>query len=369
MDLAIIVLVTLNTAGLIVLLVGVFFKKNHTQEDKVYLQKENESLKNEIRELFFQANKTNQTDLYQFKDVIMQHMEGKLKEMNALVEKRLEGGFEKTNQTFVNVIERLSKIDEAQKNIEALSKEVVSLNTVLSDKKTRGIFGEVQLYQLLAAVLGETNSMYETQKKLDNDTIADAVIYAPEPLGMVAIDSKFPLDNYRRMIDKSLHEAERTASTKLFKADVKKHIDAISSKYIIQDVTSDQAIMFVPAEAIFAEITAYHDDVVQYANSKKVWMTSPTTLFSTLTMIQVIVKNIKRDQQTKVIISELNKLSDEFQRYGDRWDKLQRSIKSVANDADQMNITTGKIQKKFDLIKDARFEEAESIELNEENEV
>ena len=116
------------------------------------MQKEYEGLKTQLRELIYESNEKNTKDLYNFKDLITVHIENKLKEMNTLVEKRLQGGFERTNETFVNVVERLSKIDEAQKNIEQLSKEVVSLNSVLADKKTRGIYGEVQLYQLLSAV-------------------------------------------------------------------------------------------------------------------------------------------------------------------------------------------------------------------------
>lgn len=262
---------------------------------KVYMQKEYEGLKTQLRELIYESNEKNTKDLYNFKDLITVHIENKLKEMNTLVEKRLHGGFERTNETFVNVVERLSKIDEAQKNIEQLSKEVVSLNSVLADKKTRGIYGEVQLYQLLSAVFGQDENLYKTQVKLSNQTIADAVLYAPEPLGMVVIDSKFPLDNYKRMTNSEYHQTERDAAKKLFQSDVKKHIDDIANKYIIEGETSHQAILFLPAEAIFAEITAHHETLVEYSNNRRVWLTSPTTLFSTLTMIQVFVQNLKRD--------------------------------------------------------------------------
>ena len=329
---------------------------------KVYMQKEYEGLKTQLRELIYESNEKNTKDLYNFKDLITVHIENKLKEMNTLVEKRLQGGFERTNETFVNVVERLSKIDEAQKNIEQLSKEVVSLNSVLADKKTRGIYGEVQLYQLLSAVFGQDENLYKTQVKLSNQTIADAVLYAPEPLGMVVIDSKFPLDNYKRMTNSEYHQTERDAAKKLFQSDVKKHIDDIANKYIIEGETSHQAILFLPAEAIFAEITAHHETLVEYSNNKRVWLTSPTTLFSTLTMIQVFVQNLKRDEQTKVIIDELNKLNIEFMRYSERWEKLNRSIDTIKKDAEKMSTTTEKIKKKFDYIKDAKFEEARFID-------
>jgi DNA recombination protein RmuC len=329
---------------------------------KVYMQKEYEGLKTQLRELIYESNEKNTKDLYNFKDLITLHIENKLKEMNTLVEKRLQGGFERTNETFVNVVERLSKIDEAQKNIEQLSKEVVSLNSVLADKKTRGIYGEVQLYQLLSAVFGQDENLYKTQVKLSNQTIADAVLYAPEPLGKVVIDSKFPLDNYKRMTNSEFHQTERDAAKKLFQSDVKKHIDDIANKYIIEGETSHQAILFLPAEAIFAEITAHHEVLVEYSNTKRVWLTSPTTLFSTLTMIQVFVQNLKRDEQTKVIIDELNKLNVEFMRYSERWEKLNRSIDTIKKDAEKMSTTTEKIKKKFDYIKDAKFEEARLID-------
>ena len=329
---------------------------------KVYMQKEYEGLKTQLRELIYESNEKNTKDLYNFKDLITIHIENKLKEMNTLVEKRLQGGFERTNETFVNDVERLSKIDEAQKNIEQLSKEVVSLNSVLADKKTRGIYGEVQLYQLLSAVFGQDENLYKTQVKLSNQTIADAVLYAPEPLGMVVIDSKFPLDNYKRMNNSEYHQTERDAAKKLFQSDVKKHIDDIANKYIIEGETSHQAILFLPAEAIFAEITAHHETLVEYSNNRRVWLTSPTTLFSTLTMIQVFVQNLKRDEQTKVIIDELNKLNIEFMRYSERWEKLNRSIDTIKKDAEKMSTTTEKIKKKFDYIKDAKFEEARFID-------
>ena len=176
---------------------------------------------------------------------------------------------------------------------------------------------------------------------------------------MVAIDSKFPLENYRIMVDKNFDKASRETAAKLFKSDVKKHIDAIASKYIIPGVTSDQAIMFLPAEAIFAELNAYHTDIIEYAYKKRVWITSPTTLMSTLTTIEVIIKNSERDKYAKVIQSELTKLSIEFGRYKERWDKLSRSIETVSRDVEDIHITTDKISKRFDSINGVEIEKIE----------
>ena len=271
--------------------------------------------------------------------------------MNEKVNERLDQNFEKTNRTFSNVLERLSKIDEAQKKIDSLSSDIVSLQGILTDKKTRGIFGEVNLKHILSSVFGERNdSIYRLQYTLPNQTVADSILFAPEPLGTIAIDSKFPLENYRNMVDKNIIRVEIEKYEKLFKADVKKHIDAISTKYIIPGVTTNQAIMFLPAEAIFAEINAYHQDIIDYAYKKKVWITSPTTLISTLTVVEMIIKNMERDKYTSIIHEELNKLGLEFARYKERWDKLARSIQTVNKDIENVSITSDKITKKFETI-------------------
>lgn len=290
-------------------------------------------------------------------------IENRLNIMNDRVNERLDENFEKTNKTFTNVLERLSKIDEAQKKIDSLSSDIVSLQSVLTDKKSRGIFGEVNLKHILSSVFGEGNdNIFRLQYSFNNGTIADAVLFAPEPLGLVAIDSKFPLENYRIMVDKKVDQKTRETATKLFKSDVKKHIDAISSKYIIEGVTSNQAIMFLPAEAIFAELNAYHSDILEYAYKKRVWITSPTTLMSTLTTIQVIIKNIERDKYAKVIGEELNKLSVEFGRYKERWDKLSRSIQTVSKDVEEIHTTTNKITKRFDSINKVEIDTTEYLE-------
>ena len=294
-------------------------------------------------------------------------LELKLNEINNKVNTRIDENFEKTNKTFINVLERLSKIDEAQKKIETLSVDIVSLENILTDKKTRGIFGEVNLYNILKNVFGEKNDLlYKTQYKLSNGSIADSVIFAPEPLRTIAIDSKFPLEAYRIMVDKKKSDVERNLAFKQFKLDVKKHIDDISYKYIIDGETSDQAMMFIPAEAIFAEINAYHQDIVEYAYKKRVWLTSPTTLISTLTMIMMIIQNIERDKYTSIIHEELNKLGIEFTRFKERFDKLSKSILTVNKDVEAFTITTDKIKKKFDTISKAQVKDELLIDTEKE---
>lgn len=277
-----------------------------------------------------------------------EQVEKRLLMINEKVNERLDQNFEKTNKTFMNVIERLSKIDEAQKKIDNLSTDIVSLQSILTDKKTRGIFGEVNLKHILTSVFGEKNdNIFRLQYTLSTGVIADSVLFAPEPLGTICIDSKFPLEHYQMMVDKKLSPEMRENYERMFKMDMKKHIDAISSKYIIPGETTDQAILFLPAEAIFAEVNAYHSDIINYAYKKRVWITSPTTLISTLTVIEMIIKNLERDKYSSIIHEELNKLGLEFARYKERWDKLARSIQTVNKDVENVSITAEKISKKF----------------------
>ena len=168
------------------------------------------------------------------------------------------------------------------------------------------------------------------------------------------------------MVDKKQSDEKRNNAYKQFTIDVKKHIDAISSKYIIDGITSNQAMMFIPAEAIFAEINAYHTDLIEYAYKKRVWLVSPTTMISTLTMIMMVIQNIERDKYTSIIHEELNKLGIEFTRFKERFDKLSKSIQTVNKDVENFQITTDKIKKKFDTIsnvqiKDNLIEEIEEV--------
>ena len=362
--------------------------KNHTENSQFLTS----SMNNNIQKLSVRLNENNTAltgvmtennqnltkNINEFKDgltkninenfeKLSQKIENRLDVMNMKVEERLSKGFEETTKTFGNVLERLSKIDEAQKKIEALSSNVVSLQDILTDKKSRGIFGEIQLYQILSSVFGEKNDkLYQKQYKLSNGTIVDSIIFTPEPLGNIAVDSKFPLENYRKMYNNDLSQIERENARKDFVTDLKKHIDAISSKYIIKNETSEQAILFLPAEAIFAEINAYHTDIIEYAYKKNVRIASPTTLISVLTVIQVMMTNLERDKYANIIQQELEKLNVEFTRYRTRWDNLQKDIEKVSKDVKEINTTSNKISKRFTEISNAKFEE-KTVNNNVEN--
>ena len=340
------ILIGLLVIIIILQIINIF--KNKEDNDLIErLGKLEKNVNSDINDFKFDISKVLNEDI----DKLNEKIEKKLLIINNQVNERIDQNFEKTNKTFNNVLERLTKIDEAQKKIDSLSLEIVNLQSVLTDKKTRGIFGEVNLNYILTNIFGEKKgSIYDIQHTLSNDSIADSIIYAPEPLGPICIDSKFPLENYQRMIDKRLTSSERSVATKLFKSDVKRHIDAIASKYIIPGETADEAIMFLPAEAIFAEINAYHPEILEYSYNKKVWIAGPTTLMSTLTIISMIIKNVERDRYAQVIHTELNKLSKEFMKYRERWDKLSRTMDTVSRDIKDINITTEKITKRFDSI-------------------
>ena len=342
---------------IVILLVIIIFKKNNNKESD---EKINRLEINVIKEISNFKNDFSRSLTNDFNNQT-ERLDNRLRLINDKVNERLDENFEKTNKTFTNVLERLSKIDEAQKKIDTLSTDIVSLQGVLTDKKTRGIFGEVNLENILSNVFGKNNTkIYQMQYTFSNGTIADSVLFTPEPLGTIAIDSKFPLEHYQIMVDRNNSAEVRNQAEKMFKTDMKKHIDAISSKYIIPGVTSDQAILFLPAEAIFAEINAYHTELLEYAYKKRVWITSPTTLISTLTTIQIIIKNIERDKFAKVIHNELTLLDTEFKRYKDRWDKLYRSIETVSKDVKEIHTTTDKITKRFNSINQVEINEIEN---------
>ena len=338
---------------IIILIIAVLLKVKKSREDDISLSKVEGDIIKEIGEFKLTFSRDLTEDFNKLNDRI----ENKLEYINGKVNERLDVNFEKTNKTFASVLERLAKIDEAQKKIDNLSSDIVSLQTVLTDKKSRGIFGEVNLHQILASVFGEKNDkLYSLQYTLSTGVIADAIVFAPEPLGKICIDSKFPLENYRYMLERGITTEEKTRREKLFESDVKKHIDAIGSKYVISGETSDQAIMFLPAEAIFAEINAYHTNLINYAYSRKVYLASPTTLMSLLTVVQAILLGMERDKYTSIIHNELNKLGEEFLRYKDRWDKLSQHMDTVSKDVRDIHITTDKITKRFDEISNVNIE-------------
>ena len=278
-------------------------------------------------------------------ETLTKSVDGRLEQIGGKVSERLDEGFKKTNQTFMDVMARLATIDEAQKKIDGLTTNVVSLQELLGDKRSRGAFGEVQLEALVRNVL-PVNS-FAMQYTFENGTRADCALFLPEPTGTVAVDSKFPLENYHRMLDNKLTEAEKLLAEKQFKLDVKKHVDDIANKYIISNVTSDGAVMFIPAEAVFAELHAYHADVIEYAMNKRVWVVSPTTLMAVLNTARAVLKDVETRKQVHVIKEELGKLSKDFGRFDLRMKKLADNIRQAHENAQDVHISSQKITQRF----------------------
>jgi len=274
--------------------------------------------------------------------------DNRLKDISGQVEKRLADGFEKTTKTFNDILQRLALIDDAQKKITELSSNVVSLQEVLSDKRSRGAFGEVQLNALIRNVLPEQH--FAIQHTLSNGKIADCILFLPEPTGNVVVDSKFPLESYKKMTDNSLGDLERKSAERQFKLDIKKHINDISDKYLIEKETADGAVMFIPAEAIFAEIHAHQSDLVDYANKKRVWLASPTTLMAILTTARSVLKDEATRKQIHVIQAHLSQLADDFSRFKGRFANLARHIDQAASDVKQIHTSADKISNRFEKI-------------------
>jgi DNA recombination protein RmuC len=276
---------------------------------------------------------------------LSQTVDGRLNEISGKVAERLDEGFKKTNDTFTSVMSRLAVIDEAQKKIEGLASNVVSLQEILGDKRSRGAFGEVQLEALVRNSLPP--DAYAFQFTLKSGARADCVLILPEPTGTVCVDSKFPLENYSRMFDDSLSPTERDAARRQFKADVKKHVDDIAAKYIVEGETSDGAVMFLPAEAVFAEIHAYHPDLVEHAQKKRVWLTSPTTLMAVLNTARAVIRDSETRRMAHVIKDELGKLAKDFARFDERMKKLASHIDQASKDVGEVRISSDKISKRF----------------------
>jgi DNA recombination protein RmuC len=283
----------------------------------------------------------------------------RLEQISGKVNERLEEGFKKTNETFTSVMTRLATIDEAQRKIDSLTTNVVSLQDLLGDKRSRGAFGEVQLESLVRNLLPP--NAYEFQFALSNGRRADCVLKLPEPTGMVAVDAKFPLENYQRMFDFDLAEAERSSAYRQFKVDVRKHVDDISERYIIAGETSDGAVMFVPAEAVFAEIHAHHPEIVDYAMQRRVWIVSPTTTMAVLNTARAVLKDVETRRQVHIIKDELSKLGREFGRFDQRMRKLAEHIRQAHEDAVEVRITSDKISRRFSQIERVELEQHASL--------
>ena len=300
------------------------------------------------------------TQLASSVELLTKTTDSRLEQISGKVNERLEEGFKKTNETFVNVMTRLATIDEAQKKIDGLTSNVVSLQELLGDKKSRGAFGEIQLESLVRNIMPP--SAHEFQYSLSNGNRADCALKLPAPTGTVVVDSKFPMENYHRMFQIDLGEGDRTQAQRQFRADVRKHVDDIADKYIIPGETSDGAMMFVPAEAVFAEIHAYHAEVVDHAMRRRVWIVSPTTLMAVLNTARAVMKDVATREQVHIIKDELVKLGKDFSRFDERMRKLADHIRLAHNDAEDVRKSSHKITRRFNQIERVELDVPRDVE-------
>lgn len=317
----------------------------------------------EWQETFFARHSTSQTEMKS--DVLntllqtlkLQHDQSStnIKNLTDTVQKRLHDiskevtqelgkSFEKNQAVYHSVIKRLSLIDQAQERITKLSQQITGLNEILSDKSSRGALGEVQLEQLVGNIIPARH--YRLQETLPNGRRVDCLLLMPAQ-GHIAIDAKFPLENYQKQFLKGESQKQTIA---LFKQDIKKHIDDISSRYIVPNYTMDGAIMFIPAEAIFANIHAKHPDLIAYAQKRSVWLTSPTTLMAILNTAMGVIKDHATKAQINIIKQHLSLLAEDFQRFEKRMDQLAKHINQANNDVNQIQVSSQKITKRFTKI-------------------
>lgn len=295
-----------------------------------------------------------------------QTVETRMGMINEKVEERLSKGFVETNETFRQISERVKVIDEAQKNIQGLSTEMIGLQNILKNNQSRGSFGEYQLNQLLFSVFGDNKDLYQTQFTIreavgkKESVRADAVIFMPEPNGVIAIDSKFPFSAYSQLFDNQ--NLEKEAEDRLisqFGAEVKKHITDISAKYIIPGVTTDYALMFVASDGILAMVHSRLQNVVEYAYQKKVTIVSPTTIIPLLSSLWAVSLDYKRSRYIGEIIQQLQALTKDFDKFGEEWSKLNDSITRLSKQSIDVNTRVEKITDKFGKIKNVELLENE----------
>jgi DNA recombination protein RmuC len=282
-------------------------------------------------------------------------LEQRLDALQTQLGERLDKGQQDTAKTVTDLRERLVRIDEAQKSLNQLSSQVVSLNEVLSNKQARGAFGEVQLADLVSAILPP--SAFAMQCVLSNGTRVDCLLSLPQPPGPIAIDAKFPLESYHAL-RAAADPAQLVAAQRAFKADVSKHIADIAAKYIIGGETAESALMFLPSEAVYAELHTNFLDVVERSYRARVYIVSPTTLMATLNTVRAVLKDVRMREQAHLIQKEVEVLVKDVERLSDRVGNLKKHFGQTAADIDQIVVSTDKIASRGEKIRQVEMEEA-----------
>lgn len=305
-------------------------------------------------------------------DALNKQMDSKLEAINKKVDEKLAEGFKGTGETLAQVRERLQIIDAAQRNIEDLSKDVVSLKNVLEGNQSRGQYGEYQLSMVLHNVFGDTVGCYEEQYTLkkvkDGDDVrADAVVFVPEPNKLICIDSKFPFQSYSKIFETN-NEEEKAQLKKAFASDVKKHITVIKDKYIVEGKTAGYAMMFIPNDGVFAFIHHELNEVVEYSREKNVILTSPSTLSPMLVTINMVKIEAERAKNVKVISKHLQSLGKQFDMFSKEWSTFSRQLATLGGTKDKLDNRVTTISGRFVSISNnsSLVEEIETPLIEEE---
>lgn len=353
-------------AGVALLLIGIFcyilMKKNSKTPDsflEILLrgQAELAGRLSQLSELNRQEQAHIANAINEQKLAMLKIMDEKLLAVTKSVGEGLQQSTNKTTETLHDLRERLAKIDVAQQKISSLSEQVVSLQEVLSNKQARGAFGEIQLNDLVTSILPP--SAYAFQVIMSNQKRADCVLNLPNPPGTIVIDAKFPLESYQALRN-AQNDREKTEAERFFRASVLKHIKDISEKYIIVGETAESALMFLPSEAIYAELHAHFQDVVEASYRSKVWIVSPTTLMATLNTVRAILKDASMREQAGIIQKEVGVLVEDISRLDDRIENLSKHFEMASKDIGDIKISSGKISKRIKKIED--FELGEPIQ-------
>ena len=266
----------------------------------------------------------------------------------------LEANAEKTKASLAQIGERLAVMDEAQRNIMDLSNQMVSLQDILSNKQARGAFGEIQLRDLVESIMPP--GAFTFQAPLPNGKRVDCLLTLPNPPGPIAIDSKFPLESWQRL-QNAENDHERIQAARDFSSDILTHVKDIREKYIIPGETGDAALMFLPSEAIYAELHARYANVVEQSFREKVYIVSPTTLWATLNTVRAVFRDVRMREQAHLIQKEVETMMDDIGRLDERVGKLVTHFAQANRDIEGIQTSTRKITKRGEKIQELDFEE------------
>lgn len=281
-------------------------------------------------------------------------MEGRLAEVSRQMTENLHGSATRTARSLGELQQRLETIDKAQEKIEKLSGNVLSLQDILSNKQTRGAFGEIQLHDIVGKAL--PSDSYTMQATLSNGRRADCLIHLPNPPGPIVIDSKFPLEAYEAL-RRASSQAELNDAARQLRTAVRTHINAISERYILEGETADGALMFLPSEAVYAELHANFPEIVREGFAARVWIVSPTTCMATLNTMRAVLKDARMREQAGAIRRELHMLFEDVRRLGERVERLDTHFTQAQNDVREIRISSEKAARRAGRLDNFDFEE------------